>query len=177
MLVFLKDSRGTINPFLLFSIQIRDSAFILRNIILKQTRKPIPSKLMENDIIEGEVEIPPLLQEFFECLVNGPNTNRTTICERKTIRIQSLAEETIFSVTNGRSKPSKQMLLALVMKSVPGSRKAIEILNKFGHCVSYHVAEELETELTYTASESSTLLPYGLLRQSHLHTGMYSVFS
>jgi hypothetical protein len=33
---------------------------------LKQPRKAIPSKLLVNDILEGEVEIPPLLQEFFE---------------------------------------------------------------------------------------------------------------
>jgi len=65
------------------------------------------------------------------------------------------------------------MLLALVMKSVIGNRKAIEMLNKLGHCVSNHVAEELETELTYAASES-TLLPYGLQRQNILHTGKYS---
>lgn len=126
------------------------------------------------DIIDGEVQIPQLVQEFFECLINGVSTNPTTISARKSIRIKSLAEDAIFSVTNGRSKPAKQMLLALVMKSITGSRKAIEMLNKLGHCVSYHVTEELETELTYAASESSTLLPHGLQRQNNLHTGKYS---
>lgn len=130
-------------------------------------------KLSVNDILEGEVGIPPLVKEFFECLINGP-TSPTKICERKELRIRSLAEDVIFSVTNGRSRPSKHLLLSLVMKSVTGSRKVIEVLNKLGHCVSYHFAEELETELTYAASESSTLLPYGLNRQQNLHTGNYT---
>lgn len=126
------------------------------------TKKNIPSKLTVKDIIGGEVQIPQLVQEFFECLINGLSTNPTKMFARKSIRIKSLAEDAIFSVTNGRSKPEKQMLLALVMKSITGSRKAIKMLNKLGYCVSsYNVAQELETELTYAASESSTLLPHG----------------
>lgn len=91
-------------------------------------------KLSVNDILEGKVGIPPpLVKEFFECLVNGP-TSPTKICERREIRIKSLAEDIIFSATNVRSNPSKHLLLSLVMKSVTGSRKVIEILNKLGHC-------------------------------------------
>lgn len=94
---------------------------------------------------------------------------------RKSIRIKSWAEDSIFSVTNGRSKPEKQMLLALVMKSITGSRKAIKMLKKLSNCVSsYNVAQELETELTYAASESSTLLPHGLQQKNNLHTSKYS---
>jgi hypothetical protein len=55
--------------------------------------------LSVNDILEGEVGIPPLLKEFLECLINGP-TSPTKICERKEIRIKSLTEDAIFSVTN-----------------------------------------------------------------------------
>ncbi|XP_045034643.1 uncharacterized protein LOC123475714 [Daphnia magna] len=117
-------------------VMIRDAASILRNIIIKQPRKALPMKLSLNDILEGEVGIPPLVKEFFECLINGP-TSPTKICERKELRIRSLAEDVIFSVTNGRSRPSKHLLLSLVMKSVTGSRKVIEVLNKLGHCVSY----------------------------------------
>lgn len=37
-------------------------------------------KLSVKDILEGEVEIPPLVKEFFECLVNGL-TSPTKICD------------------------------------------------------------------------------------------------
>jgi hypothetical protein len=59
------------------------------------------------------------------------------------------------------------------MKFVTGSIKVIEVLNKLGHCSNYDQAEELETELTYAACDSSTLIPYGLKRQQDLHTGIY----
>ena len=39
------------------------------------------------------------------------------------------------------------------MKSLTGSRKVIEILNRFGHCISYHAVEEIETELTFKANK------------------------
>jgi hypothetical protein len=42
---------------------------------------------------------------FFECLANGP-TSPNKILEWKEIRIKSLKENAIFSVTYGRSKPS-----------------------------------------------------------------------
>ncbi|XP_032787561.1 uncharacterized protein LOC116925049 [Daphnia magna] len=150
--------------------KIREAAFVLRNAIFKQPKKYFPSKVTVKDFIEGEIQVPPLLSEFFECLVAG-HINPTKIREGKQIRIKSLCEDSIFAATNGRCKPSKHVLLSLVMKSVTGSRKAIEVLNKFGHGINYHATEELETELTYSTSDDSRLLPWGLERQNQLHTG------
>ena len=48
----------------------------------------------------------------------------------------------------------------MIMKSLTGSRKVIEILNRLGHCVSYNLVEEIETELTYTANEKDILTPW-----------------
>ena len=50
----------------------------------------------------------------------------------------------------------------MVMKSLTGSWKVIEILNRLGHCVSYYLVEEIETELTYAANEKDTLNPSGM---------------
>ena len=43
------------------------------------------------------------------------------------------------------------------MKSLTGSRKVIEILNRIGHCASYNLVEEIETERTYAANEKDIL--------------------
>lgn len=40
------------------------------------------------------------------------------------------------------------------MKSITGSRKVSDILNKLGHSINYTTAEELQTELTF--GESNT---------------------
>jgi hypothetical protein len=48
----------------------------------------------------------------------------------------------------------------------------IDIMNCFGHCVSYNFVEELETELAFGAFEESKLLPESLLRLPDLNTGV-----
>ena len=58
------------------------------------------------------------------------------------------------------------------MKALTGRRKVIELLNRYGHCVSYSVAEEIETELIFSAMEKSRLLPDGLHQLPFLHTGV-----
>ena len=52
----------------------------------------------------------------------------------------------------------------LAMKSLTGSRKVVEVLNRLGHCVSYSVTEELETELTYEANNNNDVTPFGMDR-------------
>lgn len=125
------------------------------------------------DIIKGETEIPSLLREFFTCLITGPEKRKgRPVSEKKNRRIDSMSHDAIFVVTNGRTKPSKHLLLSLVVKSLTGKRKVVDLLNRLGHGVSYNVAEELETELTFTASESARLLPDGLHPLPHLFTGV-----
>ena len=65
-------------------------------------------------------------------------------------------------VTNGRVKPSKQMMLGLTIKSLTSSGKVVTVLNRYGHCISYNAAEELETELTFTAHEKNKIIPNGI---------------
>ena len=57
------------------------------------------------------------------------------------------------------------------MKSLTVSRKVIEILNKLGHCVSYHTVEEIETEMTFEANKEVALSPHGMTRNPVLGTG------
>ena len=61
----------------------------------------------------------------------------------KVTRIQSLCEDVMFTATSGRKKPKKLLMLGISMKNLTGSRKVIEILNRFGHCISYHAVEKL----------------------------------
>ena len=60
----------------------------------------------------------------------------------------------------------------MIMKSVTGSRKVIEILNKVGHCVSYHTVEETETKKTFEVNKEGELTPHGMACNSLLGTGL-----
>ena len=124
------------------------------------------------DILAGEVAIPELLKTFFDCLICGPHREDRPTSEKKKRRIESMAADDIFCVTNGKSMPSKHLQVGLVMKAVTGSRKTLEMLNRLGHCASYHTVEGLETELTYSVSDAQRLLPDGLAQLPDLHTGV-----
>ena len=60
----------------------------------------------------------------------------------------------------------------MIMKSVTGSRKVIETLNKVGHCVSYHNVEETETKTTFEANKEGALTPLGMACNPLLGTGL-----
>lgn len=46
------------------------------------------------------------------------------------------------------------------------------MINKLGHCVSYHTVEELETELTFEATKSQRFTPNGMVLSKSLGTGL-----
>lgn len=48
----------------------------------------------------------------------------------------------------------------------------IDVMNRFGHFVSYNFVEDLKTELAIGAVEESKLLPESLLRRPDLNTGV-----
>ena len=41
----------------------------------------------------------------------------------------------------------------MAIKSLTGSRKVVDFLNRLNHCGSYSIIEELETELTFEATK------------------------
>ena len=52
-----------------------------------------------------------------------------------------------------------------------GSRKMIEVLNRYGYIPSYNTIEEIETELTFEASKDQTMTPAGIDKDPNLGTG------
>lgn len=86
------------------------------------------------------------------------------------VKIKSLCQDIIYIITKGHIKPAKHLMLGLAMKSLTSSRKVLTILNKYGHSVGYTVAEELETEMTYTAYENNKLIPPGIRPIKELST-------
>ena len=62
--------------------------------------------------------------------------------------------------------------LGMVMQSLAGSRKVIEILNRLGHCVSFNLVEEIETEFTYAANKKDILIPSGMNMDANAFTGL-----
>ena len=62
------------------------------------------------------------------------------------IRIKSMSEDAVFVATAGLNNHQKHLMLGIALKGLTGSRKVIEIMNRLGHCASYHIIEEVETD-------------------------------
>lgn len=83
-----------------------------------------------------------------------------------------MAQDAIFIVFNGRIKTEKHMTLGATLKSLTSSRKIIDIINRYGHCCSYNVIEELETEATFSSTYAEKVCPEGIVLADDLHTGV-----
>lgn len=149
---------------------IKSVAFEIRRKIMEVEKRNLPkNNITLKDILEGECDIPEELHLLIECLLKGPRGSNMPL---KEVKIASICNSIIFSMSNGSIKPSTCLTLGLAVKSITGSRKMINILNRLGHCVSYTLVEELETELAYGSSAETRILPYGLIsgcEQLHTH--------
>ena len=87
-------------------------------------------------------------------------------------RIKSISQDVVFATTSGQKKPRKHLELGLILKSLTGSRKVVEMINRLGHCVNYHTVQELETELTIEATRSNIKTPFGMNFTNNCGTGI-----
>lgn len=146
----------------------REVAYYLRSKIFGIGHKK-PEKIDSKYISEGDCNVPEELQNFIYYLIKGPNFKKQP-SDVDFIRIKSICDDLIYIVNKGKVKPAKHMMLASSLKSLTGSKKVLTILNKYGHCVSYTVAEELETELTYSSYEDNSIIPAGITQKNDLCT-------
>lgn len=147
----------------------REVAYELRNCITSVESTKLPDNLTPEDVILGECNIPEQLFNFMCDLVQGPDTRRKNSSD-DLVKIKSVCSDLIYIVSKGRVKPSKHLKLGLSMKSMTSSRKVLTILNRYGHTIGYNLAEEIETEMTYSSQKENNVIPAGISRVDGLST-------
>ena len=73
-----------------------------------------------------------------------------------------MSEDAVFAATVGLKKPQKHLMLRITLKCLVGSRKVIEIMNRLGHCASYHTMEEVEIEGIFQSTKQNLVTPVGM---------------
>lgn len=149
--------------------QIRSVAFFIRKKVLSMEQRTLVKRnLTFEDIVNGECDIPEELILLIGSLLKGPNSSKSLSKEK---RIISICSSIIFALSNGLIKPSVTVQLGLATKSLTGSRKMLNILNRLGYSISYTTVEELETEIAFGCSAKQQVVPFGLKTHSpHLNT-------
>eukprot|EP00794_Sanderia_malayensis_P002198 gene2198-2503_t len=88
--------------------------------------------------------IPPLLDRFCSTLLTGKHG--TENWEGQTMRKNSIAQDMIYSVSNGRLLTPKSVLFPAVVKSLCNNTEVLRLLNRLGHGISYDLVQEIETQ-------------------------------
>ena len=143
---------------------------LLRKDILHMSKhqEELPETLSAESLHRGQGHIPETLHQFFTVLYTGSD-QQPDIEKMKRLE-QSVSQDVIYATTRGRTKPGKHLTLGLGLKSMTGSRKVIEVLNRHGHCIGYHTAEIIETDLATQIVNRQNVTPDGLLQHSGLCT-------
>ena len=89
-------------------IKAREVAYTLRSYIVEAQKTPLPENLTIKDILKGEVQVPDIVDNFFNNLICGPGMGRAKSVN-KVRRVKSISEDAIFAVTSSLKKPSKHM--------------------------------------------------------------------
>ena len=91
--------------------------------------------------------IPDLLDRFCSVLITGKSSNNgLNISERTVCLKDSIAQDMVYSVSNGNIKTPKSVLFPAVVKSLCNNTEVVRLINHYGHGISYSVIEEIETE-------------------------------
>lgn len=112
---------------------LQKAALILRQSIFNINKNNLPDDITTAHLINGECQIPKHVFDFYSFLLGGYKRRRrtSTNCIRK---VNSLAYDLIYNVSNGVIKTKKHITLCMTLKSLTSSRKIVDIINKYGHC-------------------------------------------
>ena len=139
-------------------------------IIFGRLNKERPNESVTVESLSTDpVKTPDPLRYFFHMLYTG---SESPVHDQVDRHIQSVCDDVMFVTSSGRIKPSKHVLIGSGMKNITGSRRVIEILNRFGHSVIYHTVEALETDLATEITERKQTTPDSILKQAGLSTGL-----
>ena len=103
---------------------------MLHEIILSRESKTIPENLTIDSVLHGTTNVPPKLTQFFQYLICGPDSRRSK-SDTKQCRIQLISQNVIFAASPGHKLLSEHLNLGVALKSLTGSRKVVEILNRY----------------------------------------------
>ncbi|KAL3265694.1 hypothetical protein HHI36_009897 [Cryptolaemus montrouzieri] len=129
--------------------------------------------MSKKELLENECEIPKQLLDFY-CFLLGGHERRRRISEGCIKKTNSLAEVLIHKVTNGFIQNQKPQNCGHDIQEFD-KQQIIEIINKYGHCCSYHVIEELETAATTRLLNRSKICRNEICKRQDLFTGVASI--
>ena len=92
--------------------------------------------------------MPKILGEFLTTLITGKDCD-DQMSSRQARMKHSIAQDTVYIVSNGKVKTPKSLLLPSNIKLLTSSTEIINIVHRLGQSVSYSILNEMQTENAY----------------------------
>ena len=112
-----------------------------------------------DELSKDEWKPPEIVENFVEALLCPSSSPRT---QKQKRWVKSLSNDIVYQVLGGKVMQLKQLVLALGLSNLTGSRKVIDILSSLGHCLPYDITTEIKTAAAESAiakAESQQFLP------------------
>ena len=102
--------------------------------------------------------IPKLLDTFCTILLSGQALDSDKSRSDRTVRLKnSLAQDIVYSVSNGSTKTPKSVLFPAVVKALCDNTEVVKLINRCGRGIGYNLLEEIETEFALKVINEQTL--------------------
>ena len=106
-----------------------------------------PPKEHELDPSKLSKYIPDLLDKFCGVLITGKSSDNGLNISERTVRLKnSIAQDMVYSVSNGNINTPKSVLFPAVVKLLCNNTEVGRLIKHYGHGISYSLIEETETE-------------------------------
>ena len=133
-----------------------DCTMKLRQDIVNIEPISLERPLTIDDIVNGEAQIPEDVKTLFTILyTQGSNE----VSQKKTELINLFATDAVYSTSGGKHIPGKHISINLSLKSMTGSMAVVNVLNRFGHCVSNEKARQIDTGMEKSIALTTKLRP------------------
>ena len=146
---------------------LRDCAVMLRNEVLQSRSKPLEEPLTVEEIMRSKVDSPESVKKFFQIICAEPFGDLSL---RKERLVNSTSADIVYACYCGKPLPGKHISLGVATKSMTGSKSVVNLLNRFGNCISNEKVRRIDIGMESSLTSSNSLVPDQIIKTPELYT-------
>ena len=104
---------------------------------------------------------------LFQILYAGPSGD---LSSRKERLVNSTSADVVYACSGGKLLPGKHISLGVALKSVTGNKSVVNLINRFGHCISNEKVYRTDIGMESSLTSNNSLVPDQIVQTPELYT-------
>ena len=129
---------------------------MLRGKTLQSQSNPLEELLTVEEKMKDEVDPLESVRGFFQILYAGPSGD---LSSRKERLVSSTSANVVYACSGGQLLPAKHISLGVALKSMTGGKSVVNLLNRFGYCISNEKVRRIDVGMESSLTSSNSLVP------------------